>query len=155
MAPQTFVIIGASLTGATAAAALRKQEFDGRIVLIGEESELPYERPDLSKGYLRGEAETPKLVQSPEFYAEAGIELLTDTRVDEIDVHARKVVAGGTSIPFDRLLIATGSEPRRLPIPGADLDGVVTLRTVAGADALRARARAAESVVVVGGGWIG
>ena len=155
MARQSFVIIGASLAGASAAVALRKQGFGGRIVLIGEEAEQPYERPELSKGYLRGEAKTPKYVHSPGDYADRDIELITGVRAERIDVAARRVVTGKGTFAFDRLLIATGSEARRLPVPGADLDGVLTLRTIGDSDRIRSAAETADAIVVVGGGWIG
>jgi 3-phenylpropionate/trans-cinnamate dioxygenase ferredoxin reductase subunit len=151
----TFVIVGASLAGASAAAALRNQGFDGRIVLVGEESELPYDRPELSKAYLRGERQTPKFVHPSDYYAEAGIELLLGTPAERIDVARRRVFAANQWFPFDRLLVATGAEPRRLSVPGAELDGVLTLRTVGDADRIRSAAAAAGSVVIVGGGWIG
>lgn len=151
----SFVIIGASLAGASAAAALRKRGFDGRITLIGEEDRQPYERPDLSKKYLRGEADAKLLVHEPRFYADAEIELLAGRAVDGIDVTARQVLIGNDRIPFDRLLLATGSSARRPDVPGVHLDGVLTLRSIDDADAIRERGRAAESIVVVGGGWIG
>jgi 3-phenylpropionate/trans-cinnamate dioxygenase ferredoxin reductase subunit len=152
---QTFVIVGASLAGASAAAALRKEGFDGRIVLIGEESDAPYERPELSKKYLRGEAGKDLAVNSPDFYAEQDIELMTDVRVETVDVHRRVVRAGATRLGFDRLLLTTGAAARSLEVPGAHLDGVMTLRTIAESDAIRVRALDAQHVVVVGGGWIG
>jgi len=153
--PRTFLIIGASLAGASAAVALRKQGFDGEIVLIGEETEQPYERPDLSKGYLRGEAQTPKYVQSAEYYAAADIELVAGVRAEQIDVFRRRVVTTNGTFAFDRLLIATGAEARRLSVRGGELDGVLTLRTVRDADRIRSAVETADSVVVVGGGWIG
>ncbi len=152
---QTHVIIGASLAGASAAAALRKQGFDGRIVLIGDEAGSPYERPELSKKYLRGELETPVLVRPTEFYAEAGIELLAGHRATAVDTARRRVATTDGEIAYDKLLFATGASPRRLDVPGADLAGVHTLRTVQDADAIREAAADADSVVVVGGGWIG
>jgi len=153
---QTFVIVGASLAGASAAAALRKEGFDGRIVLIGEETERPYERPELSKKYLRAEtAEAELAVHSGDFYAEADIELMTGVRVESVDVHRREVRAGALRLPFDRLLLATGAAPRRLEVPGGHLDGVLTLRTISDSDAIRERALVARDIVVVGGGWIG
>src|SRR5829696_1545586 len=155
MTSRTFVIVGASLTGAAAAAALRKQGFDGRVVLVGEERERPYERPDLSKKYLRGEADAHVFVHAAGFYSEQGIELVTEAKVERIDVGRREVVTPTRTIRFDRLLLATGAAPRRLDVPGADLDGVVTLRTLGDADRIRERSASAESVVVVGGGWIG
>jgi 3-phenylpropionate/trans-cinnamate dioxygenase ferredoxin reductase subunit len=155
MPRQTVLIIGASLAGASAAAALRKHGFEGRIVLVGEEAEPPYERPELSKKYLRGEVDTPVLVHDEVFYAGAGIELLTGVHAQRLDVHRREVLTTDGTLRFDRLLLATGASPRRLEVPGADLDGVVTLRTRRDADTIRSRALSASSVVVVGGGWIG
>src|SRR5829696_1031245 len=151
---ETHVIVGAGLAGAKAAEALRDEGFDGPIVLIGEEPEQPYERPPLSKEYLRGEAPREKAHVHPEgFYAEHGVELRTATAVTGIDLAARAVeLAGGERVAFDRLLLATGAEPRRLPVPGADLDGVHYLRD---ADRLAARLRTGGSAVVIGGGWIG
>ncbi len=117
---QTFVIVGASLAGATAAEALREEGFDGRVVLVGAERERPYERPPLSKDYLRGESEREKIfVHAASFYAEREIELRTETAAHAIDVDAREVVlAGGERLGYERLLLATGAEPRRLEIPG-------------------------------------
>jgi 3-phenylpropionate/trans-cinnamate dioxygenase ferredoxin reductase component len=151
----THVIVGASLAGASAAAALRKEGFDGRIVLIGEEPEVPYERPELSKKYLRGEPDTDIAVHEAGFYEAAGIELLIGAKVDSIDVGGRAVTSGSTRIGFDRLLLATGATPKRPAIPGADLENVLTLRTRHDADTIRERAAASESIAVVGGGWIG
>src|SRR4051812_5953316 len=154
---QTFVIVGAGLAGAKAAEALRTEGFEGRLVLIGAENELPYERPPLSKDYLRGESEREKARVHPEgFYSEHDIELMTGTRVESLDVDGSAVVFGdGARIGFDRLLLATGAEPRRLPIDGSDLAGVHYLRTIADADALRLGLGGAERLVVIGGGWIG
>ncbi len=154
---QTFVIVGASLTGAKAAEQLRTQGFDGRIILIGEEHELPYERPPLSKDYLRGESPREKTrVHPPGFYEDHQIELLTGMRVTAIEPGERRVsVAGGSGFVYDRLLIATGAEPRRIDLPGADLDGVHYLRTLSDCDALRARLEAGGRLVVIGAGWIG
>jgi len=154
---QTHVIVGASLAGAKAAETLRDEGFDGRIVLIGSESERPYERPPLSKDYLRGESGRDKVYVHPEdFYAERDIELRLGTTAVSLDTGAREVeLDDGTRLGYDRLLLTTGSEPRRLPIPGAELDGVLYLRSVDDSDALRARLDAGGSVVVVGAGWIG
>jgi 3-phenylpropionate/trans-cinnamate dioxygenase ferredoxin reductase subunit len=155
MLQRTFVIVGAGLAGATAAEALRKEGFDGRIVLIGDEPHRPYERPELSKRFLRGEADVDVFVHGPDVYANNGIELRLGQRVDRIDLREREVVVNGEPIPFDRLLLATGASPRRLLVPGGDLDGVVTLRTIDNATEIRERAARANSIVVVGGGWIG
>ena len=152
---ETHVIVGASLAGASAAAELRKLGFDGRIVLLGEEDERPYERPELSKKFLRGEPGTDVYVHDGRFYADQGIELRIGQRVDRIDVPGGQVIVGDERVAFDRLLLATGSTPRRPTIRGADLDGVATLRTMADAHHIREMAREATAVAVVGGGWIG
>jgi 3-phenylpropionate/trans-cinnamate dioxygenase ferredoxin reductase subunit len=154
---QTFVIAGASLAGAKAAETLRTMGFDGRIVMFGAEAERPYERPELSKKYLRAEHERDRLyVHDESFYAAQQIELRTSTRVEGIDPAASEVtLADGERFHYDRLLIATGAEPRRLSLPGSELDGVHYLRTLADADALRGQAANANSLVVIGAGWIG
>src|SRR3954449_6681248 len=155
--PTTHVIVGAALAGAKAAEALRQEGFDGRIVLIGAESELPYERPPLSKDYLRGEStrETPQ-VHPESFYGDNAVELRMGATVDRIDVDARAVeLDGGERIAWDRLLLATGARPRVLTVPGADLDGVYYLRELRDADTLAARLREGGRAVVIGGGWIG
>jgi 3-phenylpropionate/trans-cinnamate dioxygenase ferredoxin reductase component len=154
---QTHVIAGAGLAGAKAAEALREEGFDGRIVLVGEEPELPYERPPLSKNYLRGESPREEARVHPEgFYEEHGIELRSGTAVESLDPSADEVVlSGGERLPFDRLLIATGAEPRRLPLPGADLEGVHLLRNLPDSEAIAASIRRGGRMVVIGGGWIG
>ena len=154
---KTFVIVGAGLAGAKAAEALREHGFDGRIVLIGSDSELPYERPPLSKGYLAGTSPRDDArVHADGFYDEQGIELLTSTTATALDAKAHQIeLSDGTTVAYDRLLIATGAVPRRPPIPGIDLDGVHLLRTLADADALRAVLREGARLVVIGGGWIG
>ncbi len=154
---RTFVIVGASLAGAKAAETLRAEGFDGRVVLVGEERERPYERPALSKEYVRGGSEREGLFVHPaSFYEEQEIELRTSTRVNRLDPPASEVVLGnGERLRFDRLLLATGAQPRRLRAPGADLDGVLSLRTLADADAIAARIARGGRLVVVGGGWIG
>jgi 3-phenylpropionate/trans-cinnamate dioxygenase ferredoxin reductase subunit len=154
---ETHIIVGASLAGATAAATLREEGFDGRVVLIGAEEHRPYERPPLSKDYLRGEAGRDKLYVHPDgFYADHDIELRLGSTAVELDTAGRTVTLDdGDRLGYDRLLLATGAEPRRLPIPGAELDGVLYLRSVDDSDALRERLDAGGSVVVVGAGWIG
>jgi 3-phenylpropionate/trans-cinnamate dioxygenase ferredoxin reductase subunit len=154
----THVIVGAALAGAKAAEALREEGFEGRIVLIGAEDELPYERPPLSKEYLRGEAPREKArVHDEGFYESHDIELRTGTTVTALDTQASEVeLEGGERLRYDRLLLATGAEPRRLGIPGADLDGVHYLRDLHDADALAALlAKGAGRVAVIGAGWIG
>jgi 3-phenylpropionate/trans-cinnamate dioxygenase ferredoxin reductase subunit len=154
---QTFVIVGASLAGAKAAETLRAEGFDGRLVLVGAEEERPYERPPLSKDYLRGEVDREKVYVHPEgFYAEHDIELrLGRTAVSLNTAGAELALDDGERLGYDRLLLATGAEPRALSIPGAQLDGVVYLRSVADCDGLRRRLDRGGAVVVVGAGWIG
>ena len=137
----TFVIVGAGMAGGKAVETLREEGFDGRVVLLGAEAERPYERPPLSKDYLRGEAErgTVYLQEDAGWYEENAVELRTSTAVESLDVAARAVVlAGGERIDYDALLLATGAEPKRPPIPGADLGGVHVLRTLEDSDGLRA-----------------
>jgi 3-phenylpropionate/trans-cinnamate dioxygenase ferredoxin reductase component len=154
---QTFVIAGASLAGAKAAETLRSEGFDGRVVLIGTELERPYERPPLSKDYLRGESGREQVyVHEEGFYAEHEIELRLGVTVTHLDPSSRLLgLDDGDPLRYDRLLLTTGSEPRRLSIPGAQLDGVHYLRSVGDSDALRERLDRGGSVVVVGAGWIG
>jgi 3-phenylpropionate/trans-cinnamate dioxygenase ferredoxin reductase subunit len=154
---RTFVIVGAGLGGAKAAEELRDRGFDGRVVLVGAEAERPYERPPLTKDYLRGESAREQAFVHPEgFYAERDIELLTGTAARAIDPDTSRVVlADGRELAYDRVLLATGAEPRRPAVPGADLDGVHVLRTLGDSDALRDRLEPGARAVVVGGGWIG
>jgi 3-phenylpropionate/trans-cinnamate dioxygenase ferredoxin reductase component len=153
----THVIVGGGLAGAKAAEVLRSEGFEGRIVLLGEESEVPYERPPLSKDYLRGESPRENARVHPEgFYADHDIELRTGTVVTGVDPAGREVeLADGERIRYARLLLATGARPRRLEVPGAELDGVLVLRDLADADALRARLPWVTHLVVIGAGWIG
>ncbi len=154
---QTHVIVGASLAGAKAAETLREEGFDGRVVLVGAEEERPYERPPLSKDYLRGEVGREKVyVHAEGFYAEQEIELrLGRTAVSLDTANSRLTLDDGEELSYDRLLLTTGAEPRRLEIPGAELDGVFYLRSVRDSDALRQRLDGGGAVVVVGAGWIG
>lgn len=157
MTQRTFIIVGAGLAGASAAAQLRKDGFDGRIVLVGEEPDPPYERPPLSKDYLAGTRERAKLdVRGAAFYADNAIDLRTSSRVSAIEPGSQEVVLGdGHRLGYDRLLLTTGASSRRLAIPGGDLAGIHDLRTVGDADAIRSAAATAQRAVVVGGGWIG
>jgi 3-phenylpropionate/trans-cinnamate dioxygenase ferredoxin reductase component len=154
----THVIVGAALAGAKAAEALRDEGFDGRIVLIGSEDELPYERPPLSKEYLRGETPREKArVHDEGFYESHDIELRTGTTVAALDTGAGEVeLEGGERLRYDRLLLATGAEPRRVTVPGADLDGVHYLRDLGDADAIAALLeKGSGRAAVIGAGWIG
>jgi len=157
MSEQTFIIVGASLAGAKAAQELRTQGFDGRLLLIGSEPERPYERPPLTKDYLRGESEREKTyVHEQGFYKDHQILLEAGSTVTAVDVRRSRVeLADGRAYDYDRLLLATGAEPRRIPIAGAELGGVHYLRTLQDCDALRERLNGGGRVVVVGAGWIG
>jgi len=153
---QTFIIVGASLAGAKAAEELRERGFDGEIVLIGSEPERPYERPPLTKDYLRGESEGAPFVHEEDFYAQHEITLLTGTTVAAIDPSRGSItLEGGRELGYDRLLLATGAEPRQIAVPGAELEGIHYLRTLADCDLLRDRLGGVGHVAVVGAGWIG
>jgi NAD(P)H-nitrite reductase len=153
-----MVVVGAGLAGAKAAETLRKEGFDGPVTLVGEEPYRPYERPPLSKGYLLGSEEREKAFVHPEaWYAEHDVELRLASRVVAIDVSAHEVqLADDERLPYQALLLATGAEPVRLPVPGADLPGVHYLRRLPDSDALKEAfvgATAREGgVVVIGGG---
>ena len=153
-----FVIVGAGLAGAQAAETLREEGFDGPVVLVGAEPERPYERPPLSKQYLLGTAgRDSAFVHDTAWYAEHDVDLRTGVRATRLDPAAHRVALDtGEELAYARLLLATGASARRLPVPGADLEGVRYLRTLADADRLRADlAGGGRRVVVVGAGWIG
>jgi 3-phenylpropionate/trans-cinnamate dioxygenase ferredoxin reductase component len=153
---QTFAIVGAGLAGAKAAETLRTEGFDGRVVLIGDEPERPYERPPLSKDYLRGEADTRPYVHDQSFYADNAIELWHSTRATGLDTGLQELLLeGDRRLGYDRLLIATGALPRRLDVLGTELDGIHYLRTVADSERIGERIQAGQRVVVIGSGWIG
>lgn len=157
MKHERFVIIGASLAGASAAAALREGGFDGTVELIGAEPQLPYNRPPLSKGYLRGQERfEDQLVNPADYYTQHDIKLRLGVRVTRVDP-GRKVVGldGGEEVPYDRLLVATGGRNRTLTTPGAELPGIFQLRTVEDCDRIRAVARSGARAVVIGLGFIG
>ena len=153
----TFVIVGASLAGAKAAETLRDEGFDGEIVLLGTEPELPYERPPLSKGYLLGNDERDSFIVHPaDWYAEHGVDLRMGTTVTGIDRAASAVVTtDDTTIHYDKLLLTTGASPRRLNFPGSDRPEIRYLRTTADSERLRAAFQQGPRVVVAGAGWIG
>ncbi|HEY6679234.1 MAG TPA: FAD-dependent oxidoreductase [Actinomycetota bacterium] len=152
----TFLVIGANMAGGTAAATLREEGFDGRVVLIGEESHPPYERPPLSKEYLRGEEQEPRFIRPVEWYEENQIEARFGERAQRVDVAGRSVeLLDGERIAFDSLLIATGCRNRKFPLPGLDLPGVHDLRRLADSDAIRAAAVPGARAVLVGMGFIG
>ena len=153
----TYVIAGAGLAGAKAAETLREEGFDGPVVLIGDEAERPYERPPLSKDYLLGKAERETIFVHPaSWYADHGVELRLGVTVTGIDPAAHEVaLADGSRIGYAKLLLATGSSPRRLTVPGADADGVLYLRRAADSDQIKAAFQAASRIAVIGAGWIG
>ncbi|MFJ2819139.1 NAD(P)/FAD-dependent oxidoreductase [Streptomyces sp. NPDC087294] len=161
-ADQTFVIVGGGLAGAKAAETLRAEGFTGRVILICDERDHPYERPPLSKGYLLGKDERDTVfVHEPAWYAQHDIELHLGQTVDAVDRTAKTVRFGedGTVVRYDKLLLATGAEPRRLDIPGTDLAGVHHLRRLAHAERLKgvlaSLGRDNGHLVVAGAGWIG
>jgi 3-phenylpropionate/trans-cinnamate dioxygenase ferredoxin reductase subunit len=155
--PETFVIVGASLTGGSAAVTLREEGFDGRTILIGEEPHPPYARPPLSKEYFRGEEPfVDALLRPLDFYASNEIETQFGVRASRVDPVDKTVeLVDGRRIPYDKVLIATGSRNRRLPIPGLELEGVYDLRTVDDCDRIRAEVVAGRRAAVVGMGFIG
>ncbi|MBO0806925.1 MAG: FAD-dependent oxidoreductase [Actinobacteria bacterium] len=156
-AEPAYVIVGASLTGGKAAETLREEGFGGAIVLLGTEPERPYERPPLSKGYLLGKEEKSSVyVHDQDWYAGHDVDLRTGVTVTAVDPAAGQVTLdGGETIGYDRLLLATGASPRRLNVPGGDLDGVLYLRTVAESEHLGSVLRGGGKVAIAGAGWIG
>jgi NADPH-dependent 2,4-dienoyl-CoA reductase/sulfur reductase-like enzyme/nitrite reductase/ring-hydroxylating ferredoxin subunit len=156
-APGRVVIIGGGAAGFAAAEMLRRQEFHGSIVMLSDDSAPPVDRPNLSKDYLAGSAPEDWLPLRPNsFYAEAGIDLRLNSNVSSIDTKARNVVvAGGGTVAYDRLLLATGAEPVRLPIPGADQPHVHTLRSLADCQAIIGLAGGARRAIVIGASFIG
>lgn len=152
-----YVIVGAGMAGALAVETLREEGFEGEVVLIGEEPDRPYERPPLSKDYLRGETEAEKVFVHPsDFYESHQIELITGRTVVALDPASGTIgMDSGDTLGYERLLLATGAESRHLPLPGSDLDGIFHLRSRSDSDRLREALQQSQSVVVVGGGWIG
>jgi len=153
----TFVIVGAGLAGAKAVETLRAEGFDGTVVLVGAEPERPYERPPLSKGLLLGTADRDSaFVHKPDWYGENGVLLRTGTVVTSLDRDRREVtLSGGEGLGYDRLLLATGARPRMLPVPGAELGGVLYLRTLADSERIAEAAVPGARLVIIGAGWIG
>lgn len=152
-----IVVVGAGQAGASLVARLRKNGFEGRITLIGEETAPPYQRPPLSKAYLLGEMEMERLYLRPaSFYDESDIELRLGAQVERIDPAARQVFVGGEAVPYDTLVLTTGSAPRHLPASiGGALEGVHVVRDLADVDAMEPRFAAGARVLIVGGGYIG
>ena len=154
---QKFVIVGAGLAGAKAAEALRAEGFTGSITLIGDEPHRPYERPPLSKGYLQGSSDRETVFVHPEdWYREQNVKLRHGAAAQRIDRDDRVVVlADGSSVPYDKLLLTTGSSPRRLSISGGDLEGVEYLRSIDDSERIQDHFAKGARVAVIGAGWIG
>jgi 3-phenylpropionate/trans-cinnamate dioxygenase ferredoxin reductase component len=152
-----YVIVGASLAGAKAAQTLRDEGFDGQVVLLGQETERPYERPPLSKGFLTGKAEKSSIYVHPgDWYAAHDVELRLGVAATTLDPAARQLLlSDGSTLGYRKLLLVTGSAPRRLRVPGAGLDGVLYLRTAADSEQLKAALDGGGQVVIAGAGWIG
>ena len=156
-----IVIVGAGHAGGSAAALLRQYGHAGAVALIGDEPLEPYQRPPLSKAWLKGEADGDSLrLKAPEWYAENGVDLRLSQRVEAVDRGDRRVRLGdGDVISYDHLILATGARARRLPIEGADLDGVMVLRTAADAEALKTvltpERHRVKRLVIIGGGYVG
>lgn len=151
------IIIGAGHAAGQAAASLRQEGYEGTITIIGEERQLPYQRPPLSKQYLSGEQGMDRVLLRPaKFYADKNVEVRTELRVEQINPAEHTVTtATGETLSYDKLILATGSRPRKLQIPGSDLAGIHYLRTVDDVDAIRADMGAGKKIVIVGGGYIG
>lgn len=152
-----MVIIGAGHAAGQAAASLRQEKYTGPITLIGDEAHVPYQRPPLSKAYLSGSQEVERVyLRAEKFYNEKDIDLRLSTRATVIDRNAKTVeLEGGEKIDYDKLLISTGSRPRKLSIPGSDLSGIHYLRTIEDVDGIRASMSEGANLVIVGGGYIG
>jgi 3-phenylpropionate/trans-cinnamate dioxygenase ferredoxin reductase component len=157
MSGSTVAVVGAGQGGYQVAASLREGGFDGQVMLIGDEPALPYQRPPLSKGYLTGEVARDGLSLRPRaFYADHRIELLEGELVTAIARAERRLhLASGAAVPYDHLVLATGARDRRLRVPGAELDGVLPLRTLGDAERIRERLHGAREIVIVGAGFIG
>ena len=153
----TFVIVGGGLAGAKAVEALRDSGFDGQLILLAAEKQLPYERPPLSKEFLAGKKSLAEFtVQNADWYRDKRVDLRLGARASSVDAHKHTVgLAGGTTVAYDKLLLATGSDSRRPPIPGSDAEGVHYLRTYDDAEALNSVLTEGSSLAVVGAGWIG
>jgi len=152
-----FVIVGGGLAGAKAAEALRDQGYDGALTLVGAERHLPYERPPLSKSFLAGSSPRDEMdVHDAEWYDDQRVELILGTAADNVDPAGHAVTLDdGRALRYDKLLLATGSRPRTLSLPGSGASGVHTLRNVEDSEAISAAIKAGKRLAVIGGGWIG
>lgn len=154
---ENIVIIGGGQAAAQACASLRLYGYEGKITLVGDEAALPYQRPPLSKAYMKGEMAEERLYFKPEsWYEDQGIDVVLSTRATKIDRAARVVeIEHGGTLPYDAVIIATGSRPRPLPLKGADLEGVFDLRDLSDVERIRPRMMAGQRLVIVGAGYIG
>jgi 3-phenylpropionate/trans-cinnamate dioxygenase ferredoxin reductase component len=154
---ETYIVVGAGLAGAKAVEALREHGFDGRLVLLGAEEHRPYERPPLSKDYLMGKAEREKAFVHPQgWYAEHDVDFRPRMEVTAVDRGAHEVVtSGGDRLVYDKLLLATGATPRRLPVPGADHAAVAYLRSIDDSERIKTALQKDARIAIIGGGWIG
>ena len=150
------VIVGAGHAGVQAAASLREEGYDGKVILLGDESDLPYHKPPLSKTFIKDSEAKPQLLRGEAFYTGSAIDFRPGVRVAGIDRSQRRLeIAGGGLLPFDRLILATGSRPRPLPMQGSDLPGVLSLRSLGDARLIREHSASCAEVVILGGGFIG
>ncbi|MBZ9895813.1 FAD-dependent oxidoreductase [Mesorhizobium sp. BR1-1-6] len=150
------VIVGAGHAGVQAAASLREEGYDGPVILVGDENELPYHKPPLSKTFIKDAEAKPQPLRGEAFYTGNAVDYRPGVRIDRIDAGSRRLeISGGGELAFDHLILATGSRPRLLPLPGADLSGVVSLRSLADARLIRDLSARSEDVVILGGGFIG
>jgi 3-phenylpropionate/trans-cinnamate dioxygenase ferredoxin reductase component len=150
------VIVGAGHAGVQAAASLREEGFDSPVTLIGDENELPYHKPPLSKAFMKEADAKPQMLRAEAFYTNGHIDLVLGSSVDRIDLSGRRLdLSDGRHIAFDRVILATGSRPRTLALPGSNLAGVLSLRSIADARAIREASDGCEDIVVLGGGFIG
>ncbi|MER9065470.1 FAD-dependent oxidoreductase [Mesorhizobium sp. M0902] len=150
------VIVGAGHAGVQAAASLREEGYDGPVILVGDENELPYHKPPLSKTFIKDQQAKPQPLRGEAFYTGSAIDFRPGLRVERIDVGGRRLeISGGGVLPFDRLILATGARPRLLPLPGSELSGVVSLRSLGDARLIRELSAQSEEVVILGGGFIG
>jgi NADPH-dependent 2,4-dienoyl-CoA reductase/sulfur reductase-like enzyme len=149
------LIVGGGLASARAIKSYREAGGEGSVGLVSKDSTLPYHRPPLSKKFLRGETDDEPLVEDEAFYADHGVEVMLETAVSSVDVRDRAVQLDSERIEYRKLLLASGAWPKRLPVPGADLENVFTLRTVGNSRAIREAAAGAERAVIVGAGFIG
>ncbi|RWO74543.1 MAG: NAD(P)/FAD-dependent oxidoreductase [Mesorhizobium sp.] len=150
------VIVGAGHAGVQAAASLREDGYDGPVILVGDEDELPYHKPPLSKTFIKDAEAKPQPLRGEAFYTGSVIDYRPGVRIDRIDAGRRNLeISGGGALAFDHLILATGSRPRTLPLPGAALSGVLSLRSLADARLIRDLSAQSDEVVILGGGFIG